>query len=350
MKRYFYPLLLMCSLPFSSIAQQKINPLLYEQTSEMGTTIIGYQQDLKAIRDFYSPYHNRGFYPEIRYVYHSPEQRNRLIELNNNCLKKMQEMDFNSFSVYGRVDYLLLSKEIHADLERLEQEQSEDASVASYLPFAADIYAMEKERRRGNTIDAPVMAARINVALQKLRTTLATLEKNTRPTKEQTRILLVAIEGLKSRLSGFFNFYQGYDPAFSWWIPKPYESLDKALDEFSLLLNAKPGNEAIVKTENSKDADYGIKGTPIGERSLRTQLKAEFIPYTPEELVKIAEKEFAFCDRELLKASAEMGFGEDWKKAQEKVKQSYVAPGKQPELIVRLQNEALEFIRKNDLI
>lgn len=340
----------MCSLPVGSIAQQKINRLLYEQTSEMGTTIVCYQQDLKAVRDFYSPYHNRGFYPEIRYVYHSPEQRSRLIELNTSCLKKMQQMDFNSFSVYGKVDYLLLSKEIQADLERLEQEQSVDASIASYLPFAADIYAMEKERRRGNTIDAPVMAARINVTLKKVRTTLATLKKNAKPTKEQTRVLLAAIEGLKSRLSGFFNFYQGYDPAFSWWIPKPYEALDKALDELALSLSMKPENETVVKTDAAKDTDYGIKGTPIGQQALLTQLKAEFIPYTPEDLVKIAEKEFAFCDSELLKASSEMGFGKDWKKAQEKVKQSYVAPGKQPELIVRLQNDALDFIRKNDLI
>ncbi|TCD01569.1 DUF885 family protein [Pedobacter psychroterrae] len=350
MKRYFYHLLLMCSLPVGSIAQQKINPLLYEQTSEMGTTIVCYQQDLKAVRDFYSPYHNRGFYPEIRYVYHSPEQRSRLIELNTNCLKKMQQMDFNSFSVYGKVDYLLLSKEIQADLVRLEQEQKEDASIAIYLPFAADIYAMEKERRRGNTIDAPVMAARINVTLKKVRTTLATLKKNAKPTKEQTGVLLAAIEGLKSRLSGFFNFYQGYDPAFSWWIPKPYEALDKALDEFALSLSMKPENETVVKTDAAKDTDYGIKGTPIGQQALLAQLKAEFIPYAPEDLVKIAEKEFAFCDSELLKASSEMGFGNDWKKAQEKVKQSYVAPGKQPELIVRLQNDALDFIRKNDLI
>jgi hypothetical protein len=340
----------MCLLPASSIAQQKTNPLLYEQTSEMGTTIVGYQQDLKAIRDFYSPYHNRGFYPQVSYVYHSPEQRNRLVELNAGYLKKMQQMDFDSFSVYGKVDYLLLKKEIDAELERLEQEKMEEASVAAYLPFAAEIYAMEKERRRGNTIDAAAMAGRINATLKKVQSASAALKKNTKPSKAQTRTLIAAIEGLKSRLAGFFDFYQGYDPAFSWWIPKPYENLDKALDEFAEALSPKAGTELAVNGDASKDADYGIKGIPIGEQALLTQLKAEFIPYTPEELVKIAEKEFAFCDRELLKASAEMGFGKDWKKAQEKVKQSYVAPGRQPELIVRLQNDALDFIRKNDLI
>ncbi|WP_353719232.1 DUF885 family protein [Dyadobacter sp. 676] len=45
-----------------------------------------------------------------------------------------------------------------------------------------------------------------------------------------------------------------------------------------------------------------------------------------------------------------MGFGNDWKKAQEKVKNSYVPAGTQPELILKLYNDAKEFILKNDLI
>ena len=340
----------MCALPASSIAQQKINPVLYEQTSEMGSTIVGYQQDLKAIRDFYSPYHTEGFYPEISYVYHSPEQRNRLTEVHVAYLKKMQSMDFQSFSVYGKVDYLLLKKEINAGLERLEQEKSADQAITAYLPFAADIYALEKERRRGNALDGAAVAGRITAILKKVQQASAAFKRNTKPSKKQLKTLLAALDGLKSRLSGFYDFYHEYDPSFDWWVPKPYESLDKALQDFILSVNAKPENEAGLKPDSSKDADYGIKGNPIGQQALVTQLKEEFIPYTPEELLKIAEKEFAFCDRELLKASAEMGFGKDWKKAQEKVKQSYVAPGKQPELIVRLQNEALDFIRKNELI
>lgn len=337
-------------VPVSSIAQQKVNPLLYEQTSEMGSTIIGYRQDLKAILDFYSPYQTKGFYPEISYVYHSPEQRNRLVEVNNECLKKMQTMDFNSFSVYGKVDYLLLKKEINADLERLEQGKLEDESIALYIPFAEDIYSLEKERRSGNALDGSAVARQINATLKKVQTASVSLKKNVKLTKEQSKTLLATMEGLKSRLSGFFDFYQGYDPSFSWWIPKPYESLNKALEDFVLVVRSKSENEAAAKDATVKDADYGIKGTPIGEKALLRQLKEEFIPYTPDELLKIAEKEFAFCDGELLKASEEMGFGKEWRKAQEKVKQSYVAPGKQPELIVRLQDDALDFIRKNELI
>lgn len=345
----------MCSLPIGSIAQQKINPLLYEQTSEMGSAIVGFQQDLKAIRDFYSPYRNDGFYPEISYVCHTPEQRGRLIDIHQDYLKKMEAMDFNGFSVYGKVDYLLLKKEINIGLEHLEQEGIGYQAIAPYIPFAAGIYALEKERRRGNTLEGARVAGQINAALKQVNITLALFPKQGELTKEQSKALLYALAGLKNRLRSFYEFYQGYDPALSWWMPKPYESLDKALDNFAAVVLEKQGDDLTVKNKVTKDAvakeaDYGIKGTPIGREALLTQLKAEFIPYSPEELVKIAEKEFAFCDKELLKASAEMGFGNDWKKAQEQVKQSYVAPGKQPELIVRLQKDALDFIRKNELI
>jgi uncharacterized protein (DUF885 family) len=74
------------------------------------------------------------------------------------------------------------------------------------------------------------------------------------------------------------------------------------------------------------------------------------IPYTPEELIALAEKEFAWCDQEMLKASREMGFGNDWKKAIEKTKDSAVPPGGQPRMIMDLLFEAIDYLRANKLI
>jgi uncharacterized protein (DUF885 family) len=74
------------------------------------------------------------------------------------------------------------------------------------------------------------------------------------------------------------------------------------------------------------------------------------IPYSPEELVEIANKEFAWCEGEMKKASRAMGFGDDWKKALEAVKQKYVEPGKQPELIRTQAMEAIEYVEKNNLV
>ena len=67
-------------------------------------------------------------------------------------------------------------------------------------------------------------------------------------------------------------------------------------------------------------------------------------------LVEIANKELARGDAEVLKASREMGFGDNWKAAQEKVKNSYVPPGKQPEAMFELYNQSVDFLKKYDLL
>ncbi len=52
----------------------------------------------------------------------------------------------------------------------------------------------------------------------------------------------------------------------------------------------------------------------------------------------------------MLNASKEMGFGKDWKKALEKVKDTYVAPGQQPEAMMKLYTESIDFLKTKDLI
>jgi uncharacterized protein (DUF885 family) len=83
---------------------------------------------------------------------------------------------------------------------------------------------------------------------------------------------------------------------------------------------------------------------------LKADLAYEMIPYTPEELIGIAEAEYAFSLNEAKKAAREMGFGDNWKAAMEKVKDTYVEPGKQPELIRDLARQAEAFFDKHDWV
>jgi uncharacterized protein (DUF885 family) len=130
---------------------------------------------------------------------------------------------------------------------------------------------------------------------------------------------------------------------FSWWNADPYKSVDDSLAKYGTYVTEKlVGIKADDKTT--------IIGDPIGRDALLEELKFEMIPYTPEELVEIANKEFAWCEVEMKKASRELGYGDDWKKALEAVKQKYVEPGKQPELIRKLALEAIDFLEKNNLV
>lgn len=345
MKKCLYQLLIMCFLPTFSQSQEKIVSSLFEQTSELGTMITTYQKDTKAIQDFYSPYISERRYPEVVKVYYSPEQRNRLLDINREYLKEMRSLDFESLSVYGKVDYLLLKKEIIKETDALEKIAVNEQGILNYIPFASEIYDLEKGRRRGRVMDWPSVAKKLDKILREVEVASSSRKKNVLVNKVVSKQAKNAIDGLKSRLRGFYDFYHGYDPLFDWWVRKPYEALSLALNNYVSVFS-----DDVPDASRDKSSGYGIKGTPIGQAELITQLEAEMIPYTPEELVRIAEKEFAFCDKELLKASAEMGFGRDWKKAQEKVKETFVTPGKQPELIVQLQEEALNFIKKHKLI
>jgi uncharacterized protein (DUF885 family) len=93
-----------------------------------------------------------------------------------------------------------------------------------------------------------------------------------------------------------------------------------------------------------------ILGKPRGRVGLIKDLRDNMIPYTPEQLITLANKEFAWCEEEMKKAARQMGFGDDWKKAIEKTKQTAVPPGGQPLMIMGLLNEAVAYLRANDLI
>jgi hypothetical protein len=152
-----------------------------------------------------------------------------------------------------------------------------------------------------------------------------------------------AIEELHSRLTEWFAFYKDYDPVFTWWTTKPWEELSHQLLDFvslirEKLVGIKPGDEDT------------IVGQPIGREAILAELEAEVIPYSPEELIKIAEREYSWCERGAIAAATEMGFGSNWKAALEQVKTMYVEPGQQTQMVHELANEAIDYVTKHDMV
>jgi uncharacterized protein (DUF885 family) len=175
---------------------------------------------------------------------------------------------------------------------------------------------------------------------------------------------------------------------FRWWNEEPYKSLDQTLTTYAAFLSERvvglrsegtqtagpaanrgtgggpggagagqgpggfgqgQGQQRAVAPARAGDAS-DIVGDPIGRDALLSELRSEMIPYTPEELIGIAQKEMAWCETEMKKASHDLGYGDDWKKALEHVKTLYVDPGKQPEMIRDLALEAIKFVDDHDLI
>ncbi|HTE43651.1 MAG TPA: DUF885 family protein [Gemmatimonadaceae bacterium] len=94
----------------------------------------------------------------------------------------------------------------------------------------------------------------------------------------------------------------------------------------------------------------GIPGPARGREGLIRDLQDELIPYTPEQLIALAEREFAWCEAEMRRAAREMGLGDDWKAALEKTKTMHPPPGGQPAVIRDLIHQAIDYLRANDLV
>ena len=217
--------------------------------------------------------------------------------------------------------------------------------MASLIPFAKTISDLEDQRRRLESID-PAKTAQLLADLNKqIADTQKVFADDKSPKPKRTVAYRAArtITDLKNTLRNWYNFHSNYDPVFTWWNEQPYKAVDGTLEKYSAFVS-----ERLVGIR--PDDRTTTIGDPIGRQALIEELQFEMIPYTPEELVEIANKEFEWCQVELKKASREMGFGDDYMKAIEAVKQKYVEPGKQPELIKRLAYEAIEYVEKNQLL
>ncbi|MCH7904348.1 MAG: DUF885 family protein [Armatimonadetes bacterium] len=279
---------------------------------------------------------------EFERLYLTTHSADRFAELKVFLAEQMDSLgtvDFDDLGVEGRVDWLLLRNRIEyelldadIDLERLNE-------ASPLLPFLDMIVGFMERLRAMENVDSRSVAGQLADALEKLKSAKEDeIEISPFVALRAGRIA----NDLKRSLKTWFEFYDGYDPDFSWWVRKPYEEFDNELEAWIKYVNEELGG---VK----EDDDEAIVGDPVGREALLVDLKKEMIPYTPEELVRLADKELAWCKAELKKAATELGF-DDPMAAMEYVKTLHVDPGDQPALIRDLALEAIAYLEDNDLM
>lgn len=337
--------LLVSLMPVVQLSAQQTNNL-YSQTSEMADAMIQYDADKASILRFYSTASSENFFMRQQgNNYNSPERRKRLLQLIDQYLDILKKSPFEKWNINGKVDYVLFKRNLESEQYQLLEEQKTYDQVAKHLSFSDKLYELQKPRRRGIAVNGEEVAKALNEINKEIANSTKKLKSIDSLETSQANLASDAAKGLQGIMKDYFNFYNGYDPMFSWWVPKTYSETDSLLNVFATVVKRKGKVNTLQKDDGS-----GIIGNPIGDVELRRQLKFEWIAYTPEELVEIANKEFAWCDAELLKASREMGFGDNWKAAQEKVKMSYVPPGQQPEAMYDLYKQSVDFLKKHDLL
>jgi hypothetical protein len=321
-------------------------------------------------------------------------RRDRFKKFYSDWLGSLLKLDFDSMSQDGKIDCLLFKNHLEYELRQLDIQSRQLAEIQPLIPFGKTIIDLEENRRRMEPINSAKAASSLTDLKKQVDERRRAVEAGLRQegragdsSVEPVRVkktvanrAVGAVNGLRATLRNWYTFYNGYDPVFSWWNEEPYKTLDQSLTSYATFLtervvgiktegtqtstpNRGPGGgpgggqgatgqggfQRQITTARAGDTS-DIVGDPIGHDALMSELRSEMIPYTPEELIAIAEKEMAWCESEMKKASQDLGYGDDWRKALEHVKDLYVEPGKQPEIIRDLALEAIKFVDDNDLV
>lgn len=270
------------------------------------------------------------------------ERRARFASLYVDWSERIAGLPFEELARPAQVDAILFQNLLTRRTRQLELDAGKEAEVAAYLPFLPALMALENARRDFADLDPSGEAAVLSAALAEakgLMENLKPVEASERPAAFRAAS---QVEALRSALGEWHRFGAGYHPAFTWWCGTPFRELDQALEAYGKALKetgcgVKPGD------------DDAIVGNPVGREALVADLETEWIPYSPEELIAIGDREYAWCEGEMVRAAAELGF-QNWRDAVEHVKGLHVPPGEQASLVRDLAWEAIEFLERHDLV
>jgi hypothetical protein len=278
-------------------------------------------------------------------------------KLYRDWAKRLDEVGFDALDQDGRVDYVLLRSEIAFRARSLAEEARERERLLVLAPFAPDVLALEEARRRLEPVCGRDAAGRLGALTAAVKARKADLEKDLRakdaggdaaqsrplPDAESAWRAADRVRDLRGVLETWHANQAAFDPDTAWWCKAPFDAAMAALDDYSGFLR-----QRVAKATG--DEGDPLFGRPIGREAILSALAHDFIAYAPEDLIALADRHAAWCVGEMKKAAAEMGLGDDWKRALDKVKAESVAPGRQAELVSSLAKEAIAFCDEKQLV
>jgi hypothetical protein len=333
-------------------------PAILAGTVDMAGLVRAYEADARSVGAFY----------DLPWSEPSLDRQQQLIA---DWRSRIAAIDYDGLGLDGRIDWLLLRNDLDRGDESLRLQRERLNELGELLPFRAVVAELEQARWRGDHVDPAAAATQVDgiaKALKDVRERLAAAgkkddgepkkgdaepkkedadpKKDVSPLKvEPARALRAAkvTDALRGALKRWFEFYYGYQPEFSWWVKSTYEDTAKQLEDYAKYLREE------IAGIKGKDEDP-LLGEPIGRDALARALQLELIAYSPEDVLAIGERELAWCEKEWRKAAGELGLGEDWKAAIEKVKKDFVPPGAQDELVGQVARDAIAFVREKDFV
>ena len=307
-------------------------PILYGKerpspgTAKIAELVREYQADRNSIREAFE-------------LPASHEYLDRSGQLAEEWLARLDKIDYDALDCQARVDFHILRSELGRALAETARARKRLAEIAPLVPFRSIVHKLEMARWQAAPLDcqsAATCVAELAEQVKQLREHLA--KPKGKPIAPIVALRAAdATRALQESLKRWHAFYEGYRPDFAWWLKKPFEDATKQLEDYAKYLREE------VAQAKGKDDDP-LLGEPIGREALADGIRGEWLPYTADELIAIAERDFAWGETQMKAAARDMKLGDDWKAAQSRVKADYIPPGEQGELIARIAREATEFV------
>ncbi|MEX0692525.1 MAG: DUF885 family protein [Gemmatimonadales bacterium] len=302
------------------------------------------QSDLRQFLETYQQ--DRGALLRRWDAEYSPTRRARLVRFYEETQAALRGQDFDRLNREGQVDYVLLDHRLTYERSLLDLEGRRAQDMAALVPFAPAVFHLHEQRRDLVHVDGRASADTLVAIARRadsVRAAMAAMDRARRPSRVTALRTAEAVDGFRRLLREWYRFSEGYDPVFTWWTREPWGRADSALMRMSQTIR----RELLGVGQGATEP---IIGDPIGAEGMRADLAHEMIPYTPQELLAIGEREYAWAEAEMIRASRELGFGDNWRQAVEHVKTLHREPGGQTELSVELAREAEEWLLARELV
>ena len=264
---------------------------------------------------------------------------------------RLEGMPYGDFSMADQMDWHLLRRHLASETAALALGRARLAEMEPLLGFRRPLQGLLTTQVQLGKIDPGSAAGVLAAAVADLKTLRKKLEEGKakdaaaealKPTPVLARRAAEAMDRLRQAMGDWYQFYHGFQPDFSWWVRQPQETLAKSLEETAGYLRKEIAG---LKGE----PDDPLIGDPIGASALAAQIEGEMIAYPAAELLRIAEREFAWCEAELKLAATAMGC-QDGKVALARIKTQHAPPGGQAELAVGIARQAIKFLEDKELV
>jgi hypothetical protein len=277
----------------------------------------------------------------------NPARAERMKRFLTNWRERLKEIDFDSMPQDGKVDYVVFRNYLDHEMKKLDFDATQQTETAPYMPFAGAIIGLEESRKKTTPLKPQDAAMKLTALSTDIENTRGKVDQQLRVSggqeaAQQRKVIGVRaatnVLGLRNTLRSWYTFYDSYDPLFNWWAAESYNRADAALQSYATFLQERvgglratadpgvasaigpafssgrgvagagrgqggSGRGATAATGARAGSTDDIVGNPIGRDALMSELAFEMIPYTPEELIAIANKEFAWCEAEMKRAS-----------------------------------------------